>query len=532
MAPLALRMIRVIRACPADPAYGARVICEVCGLNVRLMPFGVFMAREYMGNTQTILIVDDDTSTRNLIADALKEETPYYIRKADSGIKALELLQKKPCDLVISDLKMPGMDGIELLTRIQEINPTTSVIIITGYSSVDISVSAMKSGAIDFLEKPFKIDDLIFKVDICMKEKLTLGENDLDIKIGMTRLNKKIEELSTISYIYDNIEKTGTNNDEVFQEIVALALKVTNGESCSLVLFDEGNNVFHPQIVKSRNNGGYINTGKVSPSLYTMFRDVAQKKEAVLINSNGDSELFKSLLCAPLLIRNKVFGLLNIINSKMEKQFTQKDLNYISSLSRRASLNIENRMLYESVFTSIMDTFMSLIHSIHARDHYTERHSINVSLLAVKTATAMRLSADQIESLKICSVLHDIGKIAIPDSILLKPGRLTDEEYDIIKTHPSIGEDILSHIKLFSSEKRIIRHHHERWDGRGYPDGISGENIPLLSRILAVADTFDAMTNDRPYRKGLTIDTAVNELNRNRNLQFDKTVVDAFISTL
>mgnify|MGYP001107750923 CR=1 FL=1 len=484
-----------------------------------------------MENKQSILIVDDDTSTRNLIADALKEENRYYIRDVDSGIKALELFQEKPCDLVISDLKMPGMDGIELLNRIQEIHPTTSIIIITGYPSVDISVSAMKSGAIDFLEKPFKIDDLLFKVDICMKEKLTLGEKDLDIKIDMARLNNKIEELSTISYIYDNIEKTGSNNDEVFREIVALALKVTGGESCSIVLFDEDNNAFYPQIVKNRNDGGY-NTDKAITSLYVMFRDVAQKKEAVLINSNGDTELFKSLLCAPLMIRNKVFGLLSIINNKMEKHFTQKDLNYISSLSKRASLNIENRMLYESVFTSIMDTFMSLIHSIHARDHYTERHSINVSLLAVKTATAMRLSTNQIECLKISGMLHDIGKIAIPDSILLKPGPLTNEEYNVIKTHPSTGEDILSHIKLFGPEKKVIRHHHERWDGRGYPDGISGEDIPLLSRILAVADTFDAITNDRPYRKGLPIDTAVNKLNRNRNLQFDETVVDAFISTL
>ena len=488
------------------------------------------MTRKYMEDKQSILIVDDDTSTRNLIADALKEKNLYYIRKAANGIKALELFQEKPCDLVISDLKMPGMNGIELLNRIHEINPTTSIIIITGYPSVDISVLAMKSGAIDFLEKPFKIDDLLFKVDICMKERLALGKKDLDIKIDMARLNNKIEELSMIGYIYDNIEKTGSNNDEVFQEIAALALKVTGGESCSLVLFDEDNNAFYPQIVKNRNDGD-CNKEKVT-SLYAIFRDVAQKKEAVLTNSNGDTGLFKSLLCAPLMIRNKVFGLLSIINNKMEKQFTQKDLNYISSLSRRASLNIENRMLYESVFTSIMDTFMSLIHSIHARDHYTERHSINVSSLAVKTATAMRLSTDQIECLKISGMLHDIGKIAIPDSILLKPGRLTNEEYNIIKTHPSTGEDILSHIKLFDSEKKVIRHHHERWDGKGYPDGISGEDIPLLSRILAVADTFDAITNDRPYRKGLPVDTAINELNRNRNLQFDETVVNAFISTL
>jgi len=115
---------------------------------------------------------------------------------------------------------------------------------------------------------------------------------------------------------------------------------------------------------------------------------------------------------------------------------------------------------------------------------------------------------------------------------LLKPGRLTEEEYAVIKTHPIIGENILKSITLFDTERNIIRHHHERWDGKGYPDGLSGTDIPMLSRILSVADSFDAMISDRPYRKGLKIEEAIDELKRNSNLQFDKNVVDAFITTL
>jgi putative nucleotidyltransferase with HDIG domain len=179
-----------------------------------------------------------------------------------------------------------------------------------------------------------------------------------------------------------------------------------------------------------------------------------------------------------------------------------------------------------------MATFESLVHSIHVRDHYTERHSRSVTKLALDTARVMNCSACEIESLKISSLLHDIGKIAIPDYILLKPGHLTNEEYEIIKNHPAIGENILRSIALFKDARKIIRHHHERWDGKGYPDGLSGENIPFHSRMLGVADSFDAMVTDRPYRKALKTDEAIAELQRNRNIQFDKNVVDAFMSII
>ena len=166
------------------------------------------------------------------------------------------------------------------------------------------------------------------------------------------------------------------------------------------------------------------------------------------------------------------------------------------------------------------------------RDQYTERHSVNVTRLSVRTAQSMNLTPGEIECLEISSILHDIGKIAIPDNILLKPGSLTDEEYDTIKTHPEIGENILKSIKLFETERKIVRHHHERWDGKGYPDGLSGKEIPLLSRILSVADAYDAMTSDRPYRKGLPVEKAIGELRRNTGTQFDKEIVDAFIVTI
>ncbi len=340
----------------------------------------------------------------------------------------------------------------------------------------------------------------------------------------MLYYNDKIKEASTIEYIYNTVEGMGGGNDRVFQEIAALAIKITGGESCFLALFDEEKDIFLLKAVEGSTSHNSCQNQMSSPA-NAPLKEVIRKKETVLINSNGSSSI-----CAPLMIRNKAFGVLNVRCKINNKQFTRSDLYYIRSLSSRASLNIENNILYESLYTNITDTFKSLITSIQLRDHYTEIHSCHVADLAGKTAQALHCSENQIQSLKIAALLHDIGKIAIPDRILLKESRLTDEEYTIIKSHPMIGENILKQIVLMEFERDIISHHHERWDGTGYPDRLWGENIPFLSRILSVADSFDAMTTDRPYRKALTKDIAIGELRKNCNRQFDQKIVDAFTS--
>lgn len=495
----------------------------------------MFMSSQYHGNVKSILVVDDDLSVRKFIVDALREVGYSNTREVENGIQALETFRKEPYDLVISDLKMPGMGGMELLSRIKELNSSTPVIIMTGYPTIDITVSAMKEGALDFLTKPFTIEDLIFKVDLYLKERSILTKEDLNVEKTDWDLNEKTRKLSTIDLIYEQIEKTMGDNDDIFRRIVMLALNVTGGEKCLLVLFDEANDKFYRKIFQIK--GGH----SISPasrgegdamveSLKGFFKDVSQKRDAQILNPKESNGLYGSLICAPLMIRNKVFALIVVTSRDATCSFTHKNLSYLLNITARASLHLENRLLYESFFGSIMGTFESLVQSIHARDHYTERHSRCVTKLAIDTAQVMNCSACKIESLKISSLLHDIGKIAIPDHILLKPGHLTDEEYKIIKNHPASGESILQSIAFFEDERKIIRHHHERWDGMGYPDELAGNDIPLLARILAVADSFNAMTTDRPYRNALKTDEAIGELQKNRNIQFDKNVVDAFMS--
>ena len=340
-----------------------------------------------------------------------------------------------------------------------------------------------------------------------------------------------VRTLSTIDYIYDSIENMSGENGHIFQEVALLALKITDGEGCFLALFDEGSDKFRLKVARG-SASSYCRNNQIPPTLDIISREVIWNREVSLVNSDADNtESRGSVICAPLLIRSRVFGVLGLTGKRDGEKFTREDIGCIRTLVQRASLNLENKILYESLYANILDTFKALITSVHLRDHYTERHSVHVAKLAVKTAKALQCTEKEIESLRIAGIMHDIGTMAIPDKILLKEGRLTDEEYTIIKDHSVIGENILKPVMLIDAERKTIRHHHERWDGKGYPEGLSGEDIPFLSRILSVADSFDAMTSNRPYRKALRIDDAIDELQRNRNIQFDKNVVNAFVGS-
>ena len=480
---------------------------------------------------KSILVVDDYLPTRRLIVDALDQSSQYEVNEAENGEEALQLFYQHNYDLVISDIMMPGMSGMDLLNRIREKNLSAAVIMITGNPTVDLTVSAIKRGAVDFLTKPFNIDDLLFKVDIHLRGKSLLPEDGMEVFQEQAKLKDRREELSKQGYIFDSIEDSPLDNDIIFEKIAALALKLVDGEVCSIMLFDETDNEFHPKVIKGesqRINKDYSH----SSAIKLVFNEVVERKEAVVINSNDHPDVSPSLICAPLMIRNSILGILSIRKRKNRGIFNKSDLHHILSLTKRASLNLENKILYESIYFNIMDTLKSLISSIQARDHYTEEHSRRVTEVSIKIAKQMNCSANDIESIKIAGVLHDVGKIAVPDSILLKPGKLTTEEYMIIKNHPTIGENILRPVVLLEKERKIIQSHHERWDGKGYPLGIAGTEIPYLARILAVADSFDAMTSDRPYHPAMPLEKAIDELIANKNTQFDACVVDSFIKIL
>ena len=186
----------------------------------------------------------------------------------------------------------------------------------------------------------------------------------------------------------------------------------------------------------------------------------------------------------------------------------------------------ELEVAYDKLQHTYRDTVITLSRAVDARDPYTAGHSGRVAILSSKIAKKLGISKTESEQIELAAQFHDIGKIGIPDSILLKPGKLTEIEYSEIKKHPVVGTNILSNIEFLKDALPIILHHHENYDGRGYPYGISGTEIPLGSRIISIADTYDAMTSDRPYRKALSHEEAVKEIVRCKRTQFDAEIIE------
>jgi len=236
-----------------------------------------------------------------------------------------------------------------------------------------------------------------------------------------------------------------------------------------------------------------------------------------------------SALCVPISNKGKVFGLavLSEFRKSDRNPIDERKVQLCRAMVSQMGAAIEITKLYERLVEQLMEAVMAMAESVEKKSPWTAGHSRRVTKYALCIAQEIGWNAQQQEQLRIAGLLHDIGKIAVPGSILNKQGRLDDDEFAIIKRHPEDGAQILSKIRMMRPHISIIRHHHEWVDGSGYPDGLRGSEIPLGARLLAVADAFDAMTADRPYRKGFSFEVAIGHLEEAVGIQFDGDIVDA-----
>lgn len=238
----------------------------------------------------------------------------------------------------------------------------------------------------------------------------------------------------------------------------------------------------------------------------------------------------RSLVAVPLISHDRVLGVLEAVN-KIDGEFTGEDLELFTSLASLVASAVENSNLHEELRESFYDTVLVLADTLESRDTYTGGHTQRVKEYCREIGTSLELDKGEMELLALAAMLHDIGKVGVADSILRKEGPLTRDEVLQMNEHSRKGADILKHVRALRHVIPSVLSHHERYDGNGYPDRLSGEKIPLYARIIAVADTYDAMTTDRPYRKALTAADAVAELQRCSGSQFDPAIVARFIGT-
>jgi len=236
-----------------------------------------------------------------------------------------------------------------------------------------------------------------------------------------------------------------------------------------------------------------------------------------------------SFVCVPMRMRDRVIGMLSAHTFQPGYKFTEGQRKMLSVIAGRAAASIENARLYENLKKTFTQTIQGLARALEANDPYTRGHSDRVTHHSRLIAEGIELPEREIEVITNAALLHDVGKIGIRNDKLNKPGKLTPEEYEMFKMHPVLGRRILEPIRFLADLVPCIYYHHEQWDGSGYPEALRGEQIPLGARLISVADTYDAMTSDRAYRKALPHDIAISELRRCAGTQFDSMLVGAFI---
>ncbi len=274
---------------------------------------------------------------------------------------------------------------------------------------------------------------------------------------------------------------------------------------------------------------GYLNEFKEEEGELLKSRHIKIEDPIVYVNSKFEAIKVNKDYFIPLAVKEKLIGAIKLENAANYKQM---DKNIVRIFLTQLSIVIQNNLMHAENKKKSFGIIKSLAEAIEEKDFYTRGHSERVMKYAIKIAEKMNLPANEIEKIQYAGILHDVGKIGIPENILRKKGMLTDEEYQKIKEHPAKGAKILMHMHSLKDIVSIVKYHHERPDGKGYPEGLKGEEIPIGARILSVADTFDAMTSNRPYRKGLSIEVVKEELLKYSGAQFDANVSEVVIDML
>ncbi len=324
--------------------------------------------------------------------------------------------------------------------------------------------------------------------------------------------------------------------DELFAEMKKLLFDVfDSAENLVIMIWDEDLGDYIPRLVA---NSRFEADAPVVIPQSVFYRAMTERVTLVANDAANDSRFsqsdsiiglsIQSVMCAPLVAGGRTLGAIYVDNRKQATHYEEADAELLTAFASQAAIAIDNARLMDTLQRSYQQTLLALVTAIEAKDEYTRGHSQRVAEYAVGIALELNFPQERVDLLRTAAELHDIGKIGIKDLIIQKPDRLSDEEFREIKNHVITGERIVAPITYLSPVLPAIRNHHERWDGKGYPDGQKGEQIALEARILAVADAFDAMTTKRTYNNPMTMEQALKRVREASGTQFDPQVVAAF----
>ncbi len=354
-----------------------------------------------------------------------------------------------------------------------------------------------------------------------------MGSDDIDkLKTAPKRLAALYEASQIISGEHD-LEK-------LFAHIMDQIFSLVPAQNGVILLKETGSNELITEYVKTDQEKCDVRISK------TIVMSAYEDGNAVITSNAGDDERFDhmesiiaenitSVMCTPLKYQGEILGVFYVDTRLITNAFTESDLELLVALSGSASIAIKNAQYLSSLKQAYQETLVTVVNAIEMRDHYTAGHTWRVTNFALKIAGEMGYSDEKLREIEMGGVLHDVGKIAVKDAILTKPLKLNSDEYEKIKIHPQRGARMLQDSRFLLPLVPYVLSHHERYDGEGYPFGLKGNEIPIEGRIMAVADTFDAMTSNRPYRKGFSPEIAIAEIEKYKGTQFDPGCTDAFV---
>ncbi len=466
-----------------------------------------------------VLVLDRNYLDLQIVQETLLPEQ-FQLFLCSDPKTASQVLSRRKIDLVLADFSIGSQSSLEILRQARQLYPPTVMILLTGpQPTLKSAVEILRQGVFDFLIKPFDSTSLLNTVQRAV------------VELRLRKENSILRELVSLHQISESV---GTTIDlkRVLGQILEAALKGLEADLAALLLWDEENNRFKLADLRQKNQLPFQELEfdySLPTVIYLRPQIISQPEEIARVFPLSLNYRLESLLTYPLSADERVLGILYLARHSSEHPFTNAEVQSVSILAHKAAAALDNSRLYRQLEQAYLSTINALANAVEARDVYTKGHTERVWYLAQSLARKLGWNEEQLAQVRMGSILHDIGKIGVPDSILNKPSALTKEEFEVMKMHPQMGVKMLEGIKFLEPALPYVLYHHERYDGKGYPMGLSGEGIPVEGRLMAVVDTFDAITSDRPYRKNLGYQKAISELTEYSGSQFDPVIAEALV---
>lgn len=482
-------------------------------------------SRSNVSSEYKILIVDDEPGIVDSLSVVLRR-SGYGMTGLTNPLEAIEKVRNEKFDLLILDFLMYPIHGDKVVEKIREFNKDLYILLLTGHKDLAPPLETIKALDIQgYCEKGDRLDQLLLLVESGIKS-ISQVRTIRKFQEGLNKILQAVPKIYQLQPI-----------DNILEDILSEILPLINSRNAFIIVDDITR-------ISCGNNSIFKGIGKYKKEI----EDFMEMLDPSIMEHIGGARINKKVVCLeheviiPLMNESQQdIGIIYVeaedIRGGIEllEIYASQAASSINNAFLHSLVNIKNDELnitYDQLRERYMDTIEALRRVVDAKDIYTRGHSERVAYFAVKIGKAFGLSAQELELLRISGLFHDVGKIGTSDDILFKSAELDEREYEEIKKHPLKGAHILSAISMFKEVAPIVKCHHERVDGKGYPEGLKKEDIPFMARIISIADAFDAMISDRHYRTRLNFEEAKNQLLQGPGTQFDEEIVKKFIYEL